>query len=269
MLRKLIGGLATALLFSTGAIAGTTVLEGSDATTFHGTSGGGTYVTQLFGYLKSDSSFSTNPVLVICDGGGSSCPPGPAGTVYVTEAAFAAETTATLMASYSAVYVTSPGGCCSERELSVTAQTAIAGFVTAGGSVAIQDYQGGNATLLGFDAPLSEIGGFEGGLGGPGCFDTEVFLPAATSKGFTQPPALGCWGHQAYDMDYFGTSGTLGALMGFVSLVDSGREFDGLGSGVFSSFLVKGGELGRVPVPATALLAGLGLLGVYASRRRA
>ena len=258
MLRKLIGGLATALLFSTGAIAGTTVLEGSDATTFHGAQpGGAVYVAQLFGYLKSDSSFNTKPVLVICEAG---CPPAPAGTVYVTQAGFGAVVLGT---DYSAVYVTSPGGCCSERILSVADQTKIKAFTDAGGSVAIQDYQGGSATLLGFDAPQTELAGLvTGGLGGPGCFDTEIFLPAALSKGFTQPPALGCWGHQAYDMDYFGA-------LGFVSLVSSGPAFAGLGSGVWSSFLALGGELGRVPAPATALLAALGLLGVYASRRRA
>ncbi len=260
MIRKLIGGLMTALLFSSGAIAGTTVLEGSDATALHGDP---TYITQLFGYLKSDSSFSTKPVLVINDSGGTNIPGTPAGTVFMSQAAFAAETTASLIASYSAVYVSSPGDCCAERALSVAAQTEIAGFVAAGGSVAIQDYQGGSATLLGFDAPSTEIAGFApGGLGGPSCFDTEIFLPTALAKGFTQPPALGCWGHQAYDMDYFGA-------LGFVSLVSSGPQFAGLGSGVWSSFLALGGELGKVPVPATALLAGLGLLGVYASRRRA
>ena len=263
MLRKLIGGLATALLFSTGAIAGTTALEGSDATALHEDS---TYVRQLFGYLKSDSTFNTKPVLVICDSAAACVSTAPAGTVTISEAGFSALSQADLNADYSAVYISSPGTCCSERELSAADQTKIKNFTDLGGSVAIQDYQGGNATLLGFDAPATEIAGhMPGGLGGSSCFDTEVFLPAALSRGFTQPPALGCWGHQAYDMDYFGTG--VGGL-GFVTLVDSGRSFDSLGSGVFSSFLVKGGALAGVSAPATALLVGLGLLGVYASRRR-
>ena len=260
MIRKLIGGLLTAVLFSSGAMAGTTVLEGSDATALHEDA---TYVTQLFTYLKSDSTFNTKPVLVICDGAAACISsPTPAGTVQMSAAAFSALSQTDLDTGYSAVYVSSPSECCAERILSAADQTKIKNFTDAGGSVAIQDYQGGNATLLGFDAPSTEIGGFGGALGGPSCFDSEIFLPSALSKGFTQPPALSCWGHQAYDMDYFGA-------LGFVSLVDSGREFDGLGSGVFSSFLAKGGELGSVPVPATFLLAGLGLLGVYASRRRA
>ena len=259
MIRKLIGGLVTALLCSSGAIAGTIALEGSDATALHEDA---TYVRQLFGYLKSDSTFNTKPVLVICDGAAACVSTAPAGTVSMSAAAFSALSQADLDTNYSAVYISSPSSCCSERNLSVADQTKIKNFSDLGGSFAIQDYQGGNATLLGFDAPLSEIGGSGGGLGGPSCFDTEIFLPAALSKGFTQPPALGCWGHQAYDMDYFGA-------LGFVSLVSSGPQFAGLGSGVFSSFLVKGGALGDIPTPATALLAGLGLLAVYASRRRA
>ena len=264
MLRKLIGGLATALLFSTGASAGTIALEGSDATALHEDA---TYVTQLFGYLKSDSTFNTKPVLVICDDAGGACvSSAPAGTVQIGITAFSALSQADLNANYSAVYISSPDTCCDERNLSAANQTKIKNFSDLGGSFAIQDYQGGNATLLGFDAPSTEIAGHGGGLGGDSCWDSQIFLPSALAKGFTQPPVLGCWAHQAYDMDYFGT-GPGG--QGFVSLVDSGRSFDSLGSGVFSSFLVKGGELGTVPVPATVLLAGLGLLGVLASRRRA
>ncbi len=258
MLRKLLKFLvATFAVCSGTAMAGTVVLEGSDAVSLHHDS---TYATQLFSFLKSDSYNAALPVFVL--GSISGIPGLPGDTVASTTLPGA------LFGVYSAVYVQSPGGCCSERPVSAADQAAIAAFVAAGGSVAVQDYTGGLAAMLGFDAPQSELAGYDigaGGLGGPSCFDTEVFLPSALSKGFTQPGALGCWGHQAYDMDYFGA-------LGFVSLVDSGREFAALGSGVWSSFLAKGGVLGggggSVPEPSTVLLASIALLGLAAARRR-
>ncbi len=262
MFKKFVSTIAAVVglgLAAGAASAGTIVLEGSDASTFHsGQPGGAAYLTQLFTYLKSDSTFNDKPVFVL----GGDMHGAPAGTVE-------SETLLPLFdgsgaALYSAVYVQSPGGCCSERSVSAADQSAIAAFVDAGGSVAIQNYTGGLAGILGFDAPQSMIGGYDvtGGAGGPGCFDTQVFLPTAIAKGFVQPPPLGCWGHQAYDMSYFGA-------LGFVSLVDSGREFSSLGSGVWSSFLAKGGELGStVPVPGTLLLAGLALVGLGVAQRR-
>ena len=50
---------------------------------------------------------------------------------------------------YSAVFISSPGQCCAERVLNVADQTKVKSFTDANGSVAIQDYLGGNETLLG------------------------------------------------------------------------------------------------------------------------
>jgi hypothetical protein len=70
-------------------------------------------------------------------------------------------------------------------------------------------------------------------------------------------------------MSYFGP-------LGFVNLIDSGPEFDNIGSGDWSSFLALGGSLGNpdvgaVPEPSTwaMMLLGFGFVGgAMRSRRR-
>lgn len=247
---------ALAVVVSAGALSGeaaatTLVLEGSDATTFHDETN---YTSQLFGYL---SEGSTLPVLVFGD---QTMAGAPASTVYTMDLSGLS------ISNYSALYIQSPGGCCDDnRTGALSFEAQIAGFVSAGGSLAIQDYQGGDwGDILSFVAPASAIGGLGGGAGGPGCFDTEIVTPLGTARGFTQPPVLGCWGHQAYDMDYFGA-------LGFVNLIDSGPEFDAIGSGNWSSFIALGGTLGSpgaVPEPGTWLMMLLGFAGTGIALRR-
>ena len=220
-------------LSSTSALSQTLVLEGSDATGFHHDAG---YTSQLFSYLQEGSA---NPVVVY---GSVLLSGAPAGTIYTTDLSSLS------FSSYSALYIQSPGGCCDQnRSGALSYESQIAAFRAAGGSLAIQDYQGGDwGSILAFNAPSSVIGGFGGGAGGPICFDTEVVTALGTVRGFTQPEISGCWGHQAYDMSYFGP-------LGFVHLIDSGSEFATLGSGSWSSFLALGGTLGSsgVPEPST------------------
>jgi hypothetical protein len=270
--KKILLGVTSLVLtaLSPTAFAGTLVLEGSDATGVHGDqTGGSTYTTQLFRFMQGSSAL---PVAVL--GTASNTPSAPAGSVFLSNLSGLS------IANYSGLYIQSPNGCCDQNLSGAAVYGAqIGAFFAAGGSVAIMNYQGGNWSFIDpilVAPPSGSVRGYNTGGGGPTCTDNEVFNADGLAKGFTQPPALGCWQHQAYDMNHFGT-------LGFISLVDADPAYFGLttaGAARGSAFIARGGALGTVgctdprgcevtvPVPATLPLLAMGFLSLFTLRRR-
>jgi hypothetical protein len=255
------------------AMAGTVIMEGSDAIDFHcggGSTGGACeYKNQVWSAI---GGADPRPILVV-------------GSTFLTSQSHPIVDFTNLdssgvgaLSNYVAIYMATP--CCNSSPGDMGSRLSdVEAYLAAGGTVEIENYDGnpGWNPIVGVkagDTNVAHIAGITfggGGLpGGPGCSDGEKVTAVGLTNGFTQPPAISCWTHQAYDQSYF-------AALGFTeSFFDSDPLFaaDNPGDGPFSSLLSNGSTVSAPPsgVPELStwvmMLVGFAGLG-YAGTRKA
>ncbi|MEY2114288.1 MULTISPECIES: PEP-CTERM sorting domain-containing protein [Rhodanobacter] len=240
----------------------TVILEGSDAIGLHSRFGDPNAVAYRDQTWTAIGGSDARPIAAIGSATLSS------GTHSIVN--FASVAAAGPLSDYVALYfISSGGGCCVEDDSLVTAsgaEAAISAYLTAGGTVMIENYTGGVAwdfAVGAGGAGNAHVSGLGGGLGGSGCSDGETVTAAGTLNGFTQPSPIRCWSHQAYDQaGFFAALGFTTSYFnggpdypaGFSSLLANGKTVTGGGGGV------------SVPEPPTPVLFGLGLAGLAFSR---
>ena len=247
---------AAIALAVTPASADRIVIVGSDAGTFHRQAA---FATDLRDYLQGGSML---PVLLLGDS---------LATDAFTQAVEGQGVKATAsLASvdlspdrYSALIVLSTSdhgpGCCNNDDARVAGfQSRINTYLGAGGALGIQNYIGEATydpilhTTLGASG---SVYGFLGGRGGTIDYDDEVVTAAGIAAGFKNYPAVGAWGHQGYDMNFF-------TRLGFTSLINA----PAYGSGV--SAVLATDVVAPVPEPSSLLLLTTGLAAGAAKWRR-
>ena len=261
--------LAAAGLLSTQGVAqaGTLILEGSDAIGFHcalGSAPGCTYRDQVF---KAIGGLSLLPIAVVgTTTGGAAVVSGTHAIVDMTDLS-----TAGALSGYAAIYFIGAGGCCDSNPAAIAGRgadlsTYLGGVGGAGGTVMIGNYEGdaGWNFLTGGVGNVAHVAGVGGALTGPSCTDGESITIDGGNNGFTQPPAIGCWTHQAYDMPYFAG---LGFTLNFFD-ADPAFATANPGFGPFSSLLSTGVTLSHTPEPGSIALIGLAIAGFAATRHR-
>jgi hypothetical protein len=250
------------LVASAPASAGTLILEGSDAIGFHCAGGdvdACTYRDQVWTALGGSSAQHIAAIGNVNLGSGSHAVDN-----------FTSVAAAGALSNYVALYFTANGGCCQENTSTPAGaanQAALLAYYNAGGVIMIENYTGSPVWdfLIGAGGTgNAHVSGFGGGLGGFSCSDGETVTAQGTLNGFTQPPVLGCWTHQAYDPSFFGPLGF--TLSYFNSPPEAPRGFSSLLSNGLTRTGVDNG--GAVPEPLTMSIFGAGLLGAGVLRRR-
>jgi hypothetical protein len=268
-----------AFLCNAGAArAGTVILEGSDAIGLHcieGNASACTYTGQVWKALDGSSAL---PIAVIGNVAGITSQGSG-----VTIDNFASVAAAGTLSKYAALYFVATGGCCTENDSLITAagaQAAVSAYIMSGGTVMIENYIGGTAWDFAVGAGgLADTGTNTAGFGTAdptfSCSDGETVTPTGTTNGFTQPGAIGCWDHQAYKQSFYGGLTSINGS-GFTLSFFNADPTAGEGPG-YSGLLSDGTTLSAppppppgVPEPASALIFGVGLLGLgfVANRKR-
>ena len=264
--RVLAGALGLAA-FCVGTAHATVILEGSDAIGLHsrfGDAGAITYRNQTWSAIGGADA---RPIAFIGDSlSGVGSGTHAVSTFSSVAAAIAAGGS---LNAYVALYFQASAGCCVENDSLITASgaaAAVGAYLTSGGTVMIGNYTGGAAwdfavgTTGGGNAHVSGLGG---AISGSSCSDGEKVTATGLANGFTQPPTIGCWTHQAYDQAGFF------APLGFtLSFFDGGPAYPA----GFSSLLSNGKTVtgSAAPEPDLLALLAIGLLGfgLKGARRR-
>ena len=251
------------------AHAGTVILEGSDAIGYHcaiGDVGACAYRDQVWSAVAGPSTLSIAVFGNTVNGSA------VAGSATHAVADFSTVAAAGALNQYSALYFLANDGCCDENDSLITAsgaQSAVAAYLAAGGTVMIENYIGGAAWDFAVGAGgqgHANTGGWDGGLPPSNGGDGETVTATGLANGFTQPPVMSFWEHQGYNEAFF-------ASLGFtLSFYDADPVFAennptlGPFSGLLSNGQTKTGEAGA-PEPASFALFGLGLLAMGVVRR--
>jgi hypothetical protein len=187
----------------------TILLLGTDAMSEHDD---GTFQVPVFRILRGDRSA---PVLVVNDFGqvvdSTMYDSGGVPLAFTTTTDFAARTGA--IDGYAGLFFASDDRCCFDAGDAVAARAQdIAAFVSSGGNLAIEDYQGSTT----WD-PVLHFPGAPGVLAGLGhdlnldhpCINPAYSTDAAVRLGFllSYTEADGCFGHQVYDPGFWSGHG--------------------------------------------------------------